>query len=72
MNSPFEFHIGELRSGRAEPRDIRGEVAVEWHVELSRVLPEPPLVFDLELSPIGGGISVMGTIEATVTNRCHR
>ncbi len=72
MGNPFEFHIVDLRSGRAEPRDITGEVSVDWSVELSRVEPEPALLFDFELSPIGGGISVMGTIEATVTHTCHR
>jgi len=35
-------------------------------------LPDPPLLFDLGLSPIAGGISVMGTIEATIQHRCHR
>ena len=72
MGERFEFHVGDLRSGRAKPRDISGEVSVDWHVELSKVLPEPALFFDFELSPIAGGISVMGVIEATVTHRCHR
>lgn len=72
MNSPFEFFIGDLRSGRAQPRPISAEVAVDWHVELSQVEPDPPLRFDFELAPIGGGISVMGDIEADVSHRCHR
>ena len=72
MISPFVFHVTDLRSGRAESREISGEVAVDWHVELSRVLPSPPLRFDLELAPIGGGITVMGEIEATVVHRCYR
>ena len=72
MGNPFEFHVADLRSGRAEPRDIAGEVPVDWHVELSHVLPDPALLFDLELSPIAGGISVMGALEASVTHRCHR
>lgn len=72
MSNPFGFHVGDLRSGRAEPRTVTGEVPVDWHVELSRVLPEPPLYFDFELSPIPGGISVMGFVEASVTHRCYR
>ncbi len=72
MIEPFVFHVGDLRSGRAEPRHFSGEVAVDWHVELSRVCDDPPLRFDLELSAVGGGIAVMGTIEATVAHRCHR
>ena len=72
MNSPFLFHIADLRSGRSEPRTFAAEVPVDWRVELSRVLPDPPLRFRFELSGIGGGIVVMGDIEATVRHRCHR
>jgi uncharacterized protein len=72
MSNPFEFHIGDLRSGRSEPRTVSTEVPVEWRLELSRVLPSPPLYFDLELAPIAGGISVMGVVEATVAHRCRR
>jgi uncharacterized metal-binding protein YceD (DUF177 family) len=72
MTNPFLFHVGDQRSGRAEPRVIAAEVAVDWRVELSRVLAEPPLRFDLKLSAVGGGIAVMGTIEAMVHHRCHR
>lgn len=72
MSNPFEFHIGELRSGRSEKRTVSAEVPVEWHLELSRVLPEPPLYFDLELAPIAGGISVMGVVEASVVHQCRR
>lgn len=72
MSSPFVFHIGDQRSGRAEPRAVATEVSVDWHLELSKVVSEPPLRFDLELSAVGGGIAVMGTIEATVAHRCYR
>jgi uncharacterized protein len=72
MSSPFLFHIADLRSGRSEPRTLSGTVAVDWHVELSRVLGDPPVRFDLELSAVAGGIAVMGEIEGTVAHRCHR
>ena len=72
MNSPFAFHIGDMRRGRSEPRTVAGQVSVEWHVELSHVNPDPPLTFDFELSAVGGGLSVLGEIAATVTHRCHR
>ena len=72
MNNPFAFHIGDMRRGRSKPRTVAGQVSVDWHVELSRLNPEPPLRFDLELSAVAGGLSVLGEIEATVTHRCHR
>jgi uncharacterized protein len=72
MKSPFVFHVADLRSGRAEPRQIAASVAVGWHVELSNVLEEPPLRFEFELSPVAGGIAVLGEIEAVVRHRCNR
>ncbi len=72
MNSPFVFHVGDQRSGRAEPRVVAAEVPVDWHVELSRVASDPPLGFSLQLSAVPGGIAVMGEIEATVVHRCYR
>jgi len=72
MTNPFRFHVGDQRSGRAEPRVISAEVVVDWHLELSRVLPDPPLRFDLKLSAVGGGIAILGTIQATVHHRCYR
>ncbi len=72
MNSPFAFHVEDLRSGRSEPRDITAEVSVDWQLELSQVLPEPPLRISFQMSAIGGGIAILGDIEATITHRCHR
>jgi uncharacterized protein len=61
-----------MRRGRSEPRVISGEVSVDWHVELSRVNAEPPLLFDFELAEVAGGISVTGEVQADVTHRCYR
>jgi uncharacterized protein len=72
MDNPFLFHVGDQRPGRAEPRTIFAEISVDWQLELSRVLPEPPLQLDLELTAVAGGIAVMGDISATVAHRCYR
>lgn len=72
MNQPFDFHVGDLRNGRGEPRTVSGEAAVDWHVELSRIVPDPPLYFELELDAVAGGVSVIGFVEATVAHRCYR
>lgn len=72
MNGPFVFHVGDPRPGRSEPRTIAAEVPVDWQLELSRVVPEPPLRIDFVLSTISGGIAVMGEIEARVCHTCFR
>lgn len=72
MAGPFVLHTSDLRSGRSEPRYFSAEVSVDWRLELSHVVPEPPLRFDFELSHVAGGITVMGEIEARVGHRCFR
>ncbi|MGA9594989.1 MAG: DUF177 domain-containing protein [Acidimicrobiia bacterium] len=71
-DQPFEFHLGDLRSGRSAPRTLSGRVAVDWRVELSRVLTEPPLFFELEVAQVPGGMSVSGVIEAALAHSCYR
>lgn len=72
MNQPFSVYIGDLRVGRSQLRHFTVEVPVMWRVELSRVLPDPPLRIDFDLAPVVGGFTVIGTIEASVIHRCHR
>ena len=70
--SPFVFPIGELRQERAAPKPVEVVESVDWHLDLSRVLPDPPLHADVELAPMPGGILVQGSVKATVRHTCHR
>ena len=70
--SPFILPVGDLRRDRAEPREVMLEAAVNWHVELSKVLPEPELAARLLLSPMPSGLLVRGSVDATVRHTCHR
>jgi uncharacterized protein len=71
-SSPFVFPIAELRHERAAPKPVSVQEPVDWHLDLSRVLPEPPLQAVLELLPTSGGIVVSGRISARVAHTCHR
>ncbi|MDJ0961228.1 MAG: DUF177 domain-containing protein [Acidimicrobiia bacterium] len=70
--SPFVIPIGDLLRDRAEPRDVDVEASVDWHVELSAVLPEPPLTAALTLSPMPGGLLVRGSVSGVARHSCHR
>ena len=70
--SPFVFPIGDLVRDRAEPRDVEVDASVDWRVELSSVLPDPPLSANLTLSPMPGGILVRGTVTGMARHSCHR
>ena len=54
------------------PRPVEVNAEVEWAVEMSRVVAEPALEGELELSALSGGIRVHGTATVTVHHTCHR
>jgi uncharacterized protein len=70
--SPFLFNVADLRRERALARAVSVAAPVEWGVEMSRVLADPPLDAELELSALSGGIRVHGTATVTVHHTCHR
>jgi uncharacterized protein len=65
-------HVGDLVRHGGATRRHRLSAPVDWSIELSHVLPDPPLVADLELSAVSGGVVVRGTATATVRQTCPR
>ena len=72
MRSPFVLGVADLLGRDASPRAERVEASVDWGVELSRVLPEPPLLADLMLHPVSGGIAITGKVQFTTEDLCSR
>lgn len=72
VRRPFVFSVADLRHERSDPKPVELREPVEWHLDLSRVLPDPPLHASLVLTPASGGIFVTGTLLAHVTHSCHR
>lgn len=73
--SAFEVPVGELLRSRRGPgrvRRVRVEAPVDWGVEYSVALPDPPLVADVELSAVSGGVHVRGSAEVTMRSTCAR
>ncbi len=70
--SPFLVHVGDLVRHGGAPRSHRVSAPVDWSIELSRVLPDPPLVAELVLSAASGGVVVRGTVMVTVRHTCSR
>jgi uncharacterized protein len=70
--SPFLQPIGDLLRDRAESRDVDLGAPVDWHVELSRLLPDPELTAELTLVPMPGGILVRGSVRGVARHTCHR
>jgi uncharacterized protein len=72
IGHPFRFTVADLRRERAASRTVSITESVDWRLELSRVLPDYPMVASLELLPMPGGILVMGTTSATIRHTCYR
>ena len=70
--SPFLLNVSDLLGRDAPTRNEVVEVPVEWSIELSSVLPEPPLVARLQLHPVSSGVAVTGAVEFTTQDSCYR
>ena len=70
--SPFLVHVGDLVRHGGAARPYRLSIPVDWGIEMARVLPEPSLEADLDLSAVSGGVVVRGTVSATARYTCPR
>lgn len=70
--SPFVVPVGELFRHSGEVRPVRVETPVDWGVEYTVTLAEPPLVAALELTAVPGGVVVRGSAEVTMRSTCAR
>lgn len=51
---------------------VQVSTSVEWKLELSQVLPDPPLETRLKVSPMPGGFLVDGTVRVLARHTCYR
>lgn len=70
--SPYLVDVSDLLGRDVPPRPVVIEAVVDWQLEMSRVLAEPPLVADLSVGPVPGGILVRGEVCYTVEHICRR
>ncbi len=66
---PFVVNVADIRrSGGSRPAHI--ETPVDWKLAFSALRPSEPLVADLVLRSIPGGLVVTGDVEYLVEHRC--
>ncbi len=70
--SPFLLDISDLLGRDVPSRPVVVETVVDWKLEMSRVLAEPPLVADLTVGPVPGGILVRGEVCCSAEHVCRR
>ena len=70
--TPFRFGVSDLLANTGVERRERIEAGVEWGVELARTSADAPVVADLVLYAIPGGLMVQGEVIAPMVMRCYR
>jgi uncharacterized protein len=70
--SPFHVHVADLLHNAGEVRTHRVVAPVDWGIEMSRVVAEPPLEADLDIVSMPGGLLVRGIVTVTAVNTCAR
>jgi uncharacterized protein len=72
QRSPFLLEVSDLVGRDVPPRAVVIEVVVDWRLDMSRILPDPPLVAELSVGPVPGGILVRGEVCYAVEHTCRR
>lgn len=70
--NPFVVNISDVLRRDGASRELQVETAVDWTLELSEVLPDPPLHAVLEASRVSGGVLFRGTVSVAVRHSCNR
>ncbi len=68
----FVVNLSDMLGRDVPPRSVRIEAPVEWGLEFSKLQTDTPLVADLTVQPMSGGILVRGDVEFAVEHMCGR
>lgn len=64
--------VPDLLRRAGERRAETVAARVDWHLELSRLVPEEPLTAEVVLEGASGGVFASGRVTATAEHTCHR
>jgi uncharacterized protein len=70
--SPFVLNIADLLGRSGASRSERITASVDWRLDASGLVPEPPLEADLVLQAVPSGILARGTVSFLTRNTCQR
>jgi DUF177 domain-containing protein len=72
VRSPFVLNVADLLGRDTTSRPVTVEASCDWGMEMSKISPDVPVVADLMLHPVSGGVAVTGTVTYTTTDTCFR
>ncbi|MBU1225908.1 MAG: DUF177 domain-containing protein [Actinobacteria bacterium] len=71
-SSPFRIVVSDLLHRTGERRVEELSAPVDWGVELSRLVPNQPLLVEVSLEGASGGVYASGKAVAVAEHACHR
>jgi uncharacterized protein len=72
IRSPFVLNVADLLGRDALSRAVEIEATTDWGMDMSRMSPDIPVVADLVLHPVSGGVAVTGSVRYTTIDTCFR
>jgi uncharacterized protein len=72
IRTPFVLNVADLLGKDTLSRPVTIEANPDWGTEMSRVSSDVPVVADLVLHPVSGGVAVTGSVEYETTDTCYR
>ena len=70
--SPFVFNVADLLGRDSLGRSVRVETTVDWSLELISVSRTEPIIADVMLHPVSGGIAVTGSVDFVTDDICSK
>lgn len=71
-SNPFLLNVADLLGNEASSRPVTVTASVDWKIEMIQVLEDTPVVADLVLHPVSGGVAVTGRVQFATTDTCYR
>ncbi len=72
IRSPFVLNVADLLGRDTLSRPVTVEALTDWGVEMSKIAPDVPIVANLMLHPVSGGVTVTGSVSYTTVDTCFR
>jgi uncharacterized protein len=72
IRSPFVLNVADLLGRDTMSRPVTIEAYTDWGMEMSRISPDVPVVADLMLHPVSGGVAITGSVTYTTIDTCFR
>jgi uncharacterized protein len=72
LRSPFALSVADLIGTDASGRSVSVEALVDWKLDLIKLSADEPIIADIMLHPVSGGVAVTGSVSFVTEDTCQR